>query len=371
VRLRSRSALIATALAGLCIAGCGSDGHAAHDARTTVRQPGGTRLIFAAQPPVDAAALSETIAVMRARLRGLGVDGAAVTAAGGRIEVTIPDSRNARAAQQQVGTPGRLALYDWETNVVGPDDRTAPDNAAVTGGQSAGTPGSGAAQSRYDALAQASRLPPRAGSASAATAAWYGVDARARAVLCGPASTKATAREACTNAGKRPTSYLQVPAGYVVVQAESDADDPKTVAAASDSYYILRDRPALTGADITDPEQETDQTTSEPTVVFDFTSAGRRKWQKLTRTIAERGTSALLPGVDPQQVANHFAIALDTKLISVPYIDPRENPHGIDGANGSQISGGFTLASARNLTNLLKTGALPLHLDLISTRTFK
>ena len=58
--------------------------------------------------------------------------------------------------------------------------------------------------------------------------------------------------------------------------------------------------------------------------------------------------------------------SLDNRLISVPRIDFQENPDGIDGSNGSQIEGGFTIDSAQNLSNLLKTGALPIKLKLIS-----
>src|SRR4029077_3261040 len=44
----------------------------------------------------------------------------------------------------------------------------------------------------------------------------------------------------------------------------------------------------------------------------------------------------------------------------------QQNPDGIDGSNGSEISGGFTIKSAQRLANLIKTGALPIRLDLIS-----
>ena len=60
-------------------------------------------------------------------------------------------------------------------------------------------------------------------------------------------------------------------------------------------------------------------------------------------------------------------MVLDNELISVPYIDFQQNPDGIDGANGSQIEGGFTITSAQNLANLLKSGALPIKLELISS----
>jgi hypothetical protein len=85
----------------------------------------------------------------------------------------------------------------------------------------------------------------------------------------------------------------------------------------------------------------------------------------MTRAIARRGVHELLPGVDSIQVANHFAIVLDNKLISVPYIDPSQNPHGIDSANGSQISGGYTIKSAQRLASLMATGPLPIKLELI------
>jgi SecD/SecF fusion protein len=57
---------------------------------------------------------------------------------------------------------------------------------------------------------------------------------------------------------------------------------------------------------------------------------------------------------------------LDNELVSTPYINYRENPDGIDGETGAQISGGFTLQSAQDLAKFLKIGALPIRLELIS-----
>ena len=44
----------------------------------------------------------------------------------------------------------------------------------------------------------------------------------------------------------------------------------------------------------------------------------------------------------------------------------RENPDGIDGSTGAQISGGFTIQSAQDLAKILQIGALPIKLELIS-----
>jgi SecD/SecF fusion protein len=332
---------------------------------------GGVQLVYEAQPTkyskVTTDSIQRTMDIMRQRIDNLGVAEPEIQRSGNnQIVVSLPDVKNANEAQQQVGTTAQLAFYDWEKNVIGPDGKTAPTDQNVTGGQSAGNPGVGAAQSQYDAIRQASRLPPKSDPSNTTSGLWYGVDDKARSVLCGPQNTKAAARDACANALKRPTSYVEVPEGYIVVQSESDSTDPRTVAAASDSYFILQDLPALRGTDIKNPEQNTDQGSGTPNVTFDFTKSGRKKWQTVTREIAQRGQSQLLPGVSSLTVANHFAIVLDNKLVSVPYIDPQQNPDGIDGSNGSEISGGFTIKTAQNLANLLKTGALPIHLELIS-----
>jgi len=58
---------------------------------------------------------------------------------------------------------------------------------------------------------------------------------------------------------------------------------------------------------------------------------------------------------------------LDNELVSTPFIDFQQNPEGIDARNGSQIEGGFTIQSAQELANVLKTGALPVQLELISS----
>jgi SecD/SecF fusion protein len=332
---------------------------------------GGVALVYEAQPTkfskVTSDSIQRTMDIMRQRIDNLGVAEPSLQRSGNnQIVVSLPDVQNADQAQQQVGTTAQLAFYDWEKSVIGPNGKPNPADPAVTGGQNAGNPGGGASQTQYEAIKEASKLPPTNEPNDTHSGLYYGVDDKAKTVLCGPQSTEAAARQACTNAGKHPTSIVKVPEGYIVVQAQSDSNNKNSVAAASNSYFILKDDPSLRGTDIKNPEQNTNSTTGQPTVTFDFTSAGRKKWQQTTREIAQRGAAKLLPGVPPQSVADHFAIVLDNKLISVPYIDPQQNPDGIDGSNGSEISGGFTIKTAQQLANLLKTGALPIHLELIS-----
>src|SRR3954452_7238671 len=334
---------------------------------------GGVSLVYEAQPTrfskVTSDSINRTIDIMRQRVDNLGVSEPEIQRSGNnQIEVSLPDVTNADQAQQQVGTTAQLAFYDWETSVLGKDGKPHPDEQAVTGGQTAGQPGAGT-MTQYDAVTAASKFKPTNEPDDTTTGLWYGVNDKTKTVLCGPQNSQADAEQSCANAGKRGAHFVKVPEGYIIVQAESDAGDKASVAAASDSYFILKDDPALRGTDIKNPEQNTDSGaggTGQPNVTFDFTDTGRKKWQTTTRAIAQRGSSKLLPGVDPRSVADHFAIVLDNKLISVPYIDPQQNPDGIDGSNGSEISGGFTIKSAQNLANLLKTGALPIHLELIS-----
>ena len=393
---RSRCLMTAAALAavGALAGGCGDQGRGESPAGTgsvtavktngdaggasTPARPGGVRLVYVAKrsrrATVSPASLRRTIAVMRRRVELLGVRGADIRRSGDdQIIVTLPDVGSADQAQQVVGTTANLGFYDWEASVLGPHGKRDPTDAVVTGGSSAGQPDAGT-QTFYEAVTRASKLEPTDEPDDTTTDLFYGVDRKARSVLCGPQGSKADARETCSKAGKEPTSIVKVPRGRLIVRAEADDGDKVLQAAASDAYYILNDDPALLGRDLEDPEQQTDDGpggSGQPDITFTFTAAGAQKWETMTRAIAKRGQSAASPGTDPRSVANHFAIIMDNKLISVPYIDPQQNPDGIDGANGSQISGGFTIKSAQRLAILIKTGALPIRLELISSSQVK
>jgi SecD/SecF fusion protein len=224
--------------------------------------------------------------------------------------------------------------------------------------------------SRYDAILTASKFKPTSEPDDTTDGLIYGVDEKAKKVVCGPQETEADLRETCENANRRPSKTLEVPRGYIIVKSEAEDGDEEAQALASDNYYILKDDPSLRGTDIKNPEQNFDNGTGgtgQPNVTFEFTGAGAKKWEQTTRQIVERGRNQFLPGSDPQSAFQHFAIVLDNELVSAPFIDFQQNPDGIDGRSGSEISGGFTIKSAQRLANLLKTGALPIRLELISS----
>ncbi|MGD0455645.1 MAG: hypothetical protein ABSB69_18825 [Solirubrobacteraceae bacterium] len=105
----------------------------------------------------------------------------------------------------------------------------------------------------------------------------------------------------------------------------------------------------------------------KPDVTFGFTSHGQSVFQRVTKEIAQRGQETQLPGVSKEAAQQHFAIVLDGQVITAPSIDYTKYPEGIDASQGSQISGGFTISSARNLANELRSGALPINLVLVSS----
>ena len=147
---------------------------------------------------------------------------------------------------------------------------------------------------------------------------------------------------------------LRVPVGYVVIEAAGSPFGRPT-----DGYYVLRALPTVGQDMITNPRQSTDPNTGARDVVFDFTASGRRYFAAVTATIARRGAAVSSLGNTLNQ---HFAIAVDNQLITVPYVDYKQYPDGISGSDGADITANFTKRSAQDLAILLRYGPLPVPL---------
>ncbi|MBR3148526.1 MAG: protein translocase subunit SecD [Alphaproteobacteria bacterium] len=102
----------------------------------------------------------------------------------------------------------------------------------------------------------------------------------------------------------------------------------------------------VSGDSLKNSEASFDQN-NMPVVTTEFDTSGARRFAKLTT----------------EHVNERFAIVLDDKVLSAPTI--REP---IPGGRG-QISGNFTLQSAKDLAVLLRSGALPAPLEVIEERT--
>ncbi len=129
---------------------------------------------------------------------------------------------------------------------------------------------------------------------------------------------------------------------------------PGTMCLPSDSHvdvnnepiqYLVKRRVMVAGDTLVDA-QGTFQD-AQPVVSFRFDAVGARRFGDVTR----------------KNVGQPFAIVLDRKVISAPVI--REP---ILGGNG-QISGNFTVESARDLAQQLRPGALPAPQTVLAERT--
>ena len=340
---------------------------------------GGVELTYEAKAtkntPITPEALDTSIEVMRKRIDQIGVAEPELLRTGEtQISVALPAVSNLGDAIRQVGTVAQLAFYDWEPVVIGPEGKPEPDNPTVTGGRNAGAVGS---ISLYEALQRAQKRPAKVEANNGREGSlFYGVDEKSKTVY-GKGSgsskrfgstTRAEALLTVPKALRAKAKVYEVKPNTVIVRAEQ----PDTAKEKTDNWFVLQDDVALQGKEIKNPEQQFDQGTGgsgAPNVTFEFTDKGRKIWQDVTREIADRGSRSvgILPGQTPEDANQHFAIVLDDELISTPYIDFRKNADGIDGRTGSQISGGFTITSAQDLADLLKSGALPLRLELIAS----
>jgi SecD/SecF fusion protein len=358
---------------------------------------GGIELVYQGEPTpqtpkVTQTALDNAVTIMRNRVDQLGVAEPSIQTSGGsQISVGLPNVKDTNRAKNEVGSTARLEFYDWEANVLTPKGKPAADllqqqdPAALA--LSSGTPGSPGAgsMSLYDAVNLASKQPSQPGndnarkgpeyylfgapgSAACATAArdqGKSPVPGAHCLLSGPDTSASDLQNAQLPAGVTLSmgQQLVVPPGTVVLQAadlsakkQTSFNDPNA------QFFVLKDHVSLFGSDITNPQQSTDQG-GNPDVTFGFTSNGGKAFQSVTAAIAKRGNILSPPG---QQLNQHFAVALDNKLVTVPSIDFKQYPDGITGGNGADITGGFTIQSAQDLATQLRLGALPIKLRLIS-----
>jgi SecD/SecF fusion protein len=342
---------------------------------------GGTELVYQGRPTPQSPTVGPTeidraIEIIRERTDKLGVSEPEIARIGqDEIDVGLPNVQNAQRAIQQIGTTAQLELYDFERNVIAPPHSNAPKKPVASPDPQ---PSVYEFPNLYEAVKFAGTQKPSCPHNECTTSGptLYLFDKNTHALLGGPAEKKGDLKLQQPNqqfpAGSQ---VLSVPQGTVVVQSDSVnptlGESPEQVS--SSPHYVLRDRPELNGTDITDPKPEFDPVTNQPNVTFQFTDAGRTAFQDVTRRIANRGRNTAPPGVigstAADQYSQHFAIVLDNKVFSAPIINFEDNPTGIDGRTGAQISGNFTIGTSQDLAQILQIGALPINLTLISQST--
>ncbi len=366
---------------------------------------GGVELVYQGKPSgqvkeVSGGDIDRSITIIRERIDELGVSEPEVSRLGNtEISVSLPDVTNAQRAIDQVGTTAQLYFFDWEPNLIGPEKVIGghpgvnPPQAALKASnkrwRDAGRDPteplaqqlvlSGAYPNAYQAAQLARKQEPQpCNDCTASTPRYYLFDQEPpHKLIAGPETSKHDLYVSPTGQ-KRPRDgiIVKVPVGTIVASESPSDSDGKVVPPEEfqPGWYAIRDRPSLSGTDITNPKQGFDQNNA-PNVTFDFTDQGRSAFQDVTRTIAQRGANSAaaagaIGSVSPDQAAalsGHFAVVLDNVVKTRPIINFAENPDGIDGRTGAEISGGFKdIGEAQDLATTLQIGALPINLKLIS-----
>ncbi len=360
---------------------------------------GGLELVYQGQPTGTATSVSgedidNSISIIEQRINKLGVSEPEVARLGtDEITVSLPGITDANRAAEQVGTTAQLYFFDWEKNLLGPElaigghpgqqPPEGPLKASEERWKEAGRDAksadnqqlifAGAYPTAYEAAKLASEQEPdeECANCTVAKPRYYLFDEKSPAEpLAGPELNKKDLYVSPT--GKKlpqDGTVVEIPAGTILVSEYPTDESGKLDKTAKPGWYALRDNPALSGTDITNPKQEYGEF-NEPNVTFGFTDKGRDAFHEITRQIAQRGQAQAIGPVSAEQAAQlsgHFAVILDNEVRTRPIINFSENPDGIDGRTGAQISGGFQdVGEAQDLATTLQIGALPISLKLIS-----
>jgi SecD/SecF fusion protein len=360
---------------------------------------GGVELVYQGTPTgevkeVSGEDIERSIEIIRERIDKLGVSEPEVARLGTtEISVSLPDVTNAQRAIEQVGTTAQLHFYNWEPNLIGREKKIGgipgreppakPLEEANEEWKAAGRSTSkrenqqlifsGAFPTPYAAVQLASEQKPVPDCTTCSTAKpryYLFGKAEPHKLIAGPEFSKEDLFISATGI-KRPHNGLvrKVPAGTIVVSEQpSDASGKPIEGIENAGWYALKDDPALSGTDITNPEEK--NVNGELAVVFEFTDKGRDAFQEVTRSIAQHGQAraiGLTSEEEAEKFSGHFAVVLDNEVKTRPIVNFAQNPDGIDGRLGAQISGGFSsIQDAQDLATFLQIGALPINLKLIS-----
>ena len=334
---------------------------------------GGLEVVLQAKPPrghvLTPDDMSISLNVIRTRLTGLGVSETVVTKQGSnQIVIEIPAVHDINRAAAIIGETAQLELYDLETSLVPPSIDASENPVSTTslyGLLTSVQSGQKGRPAQYYLFNSRTKLPV-AGPDDTLEGMKNDPAVRKLKPLKTVAAKKgATAVTLKTTPGF-PTGYqlLTVPAKRAVVTCDSvssvvcpgvNSAPPPGVT----YYYLFKHDltganpvPQMTGKDLklSGTQQDFDPN-GQVIVTMHFTGHGNKLFHQITRDEATRGQTLGTP--------QHFAIVLDGKLRSFPYIDYTQNPNGIDPAGGgAQITGLSSVSEAKGLALVLRSGAL-------------
>ncbi|MGZ6728273.1 MAG: protein translocase subunit SecD [Gaiellaceae bacterium] len=331
---------------------------------------GGLEVVLKAIPPknqqVTSDGMNTAISIMRNRVNPLGVSEPEIRKQGSnQIVIELAGVHDPAKAAKIIGTTGQLQFYDFENDAAGP---SSDGQGNVT-----------ADPNLYHLLQQV-----QSDAKSGTPSAYYLFDAKHR-VNGASADSRAHLLEAHPRLkGKLPKGWtvLAVPEHMTAVSCTATKTNGCAGAAqpAGTFYYLFKyfpNRGSNSIPEVNGKELKSSSISAQigtqagegnAFVTLGFNHQGNQKFQQITALEAANGQAAAdaagQGGASDQatvtRYAKHFAIVLDGKLQSTPFIDYKQNPNGVDPSiNGAEISNINSIGEAKTLALVLKSGALP------------
>lgn len=326
---------------------------------------GGTTITLKAEAePGKEGAVNETnmntaVGIIERRVNGLGVSEAEVQTQGKEnIIVNIPKGTNSEQAQKQVGTTARL-YFRPVLNVL-PAGPATPEPSGSPSASPSGAPGDKATDGEDKATAPSSS-PTTQGRAvtealKAPSPSPSGAASGQPENAQSPAPAPTPSGAAAGSALEKQFAALNCLDPKARANAGKDAQPGQpTVACGKNSIggwekYLLG--PAeVDGRDVDDAKGVLDPQRGIWIVQMDFTSAGAKKFAKITGKLSQQPSPM-----------NQFAIVLDGEVVSAPQVNQTLSAN-------AEISGSFDQQSAQDLGNILSYGALPLSFNVETVTT--
>ncbi|MGW5714549.1 protein translocase subunit SecD [Amycolatopsis sp. NPDC003865] len=339
---------------------------------------GGTRVTLTARTPDGGQPTRESLnqarQIIERRVNGIGVSGTEVLLDGNNVVITVPGEQGDQA--KNLGKTAKLGFRKVVANatqpVVPPQTTTPPP---ATGTPTSGAPTSGAPSSSKPPAASSSAPPssPAAGGGGAA-----GAPAQQQSTTPAPPSSSTTPPPASSQAPAPSDGSVDADTAKQIQAAKALRQDPKLIGAdgtpnqdlvakamasltcapnAKDAlegnddpklplvacgdhntYKYLLEPEFLPGTEIADATSGYDQQRGQWVVNLSFKGEGTKIWADFTS----------------KNVNQQAAFVLDTQVVSAPNIQVAI----LDG--NTQITGKFTQSEAKDLSDILKYGSLPL-----------
>ena len=332
---------------------------------------GGLEVTLKAIPPpgrkLQKTDIDRSLEIIRNRVDKLGTSEPVITKQGtDQISVELPGVTNTETARGIIGKTAKLELYDLQTAATGPS--ITPTTFQVN-----------ATDSIFKLLsaAQTKSLVQKNGEGGP----FYLFDRKAKKLVAGPQRTRKGLLKKLDGKVPEGDVVLGVPSKTVIITCGGSSVFCPGLGAPTPgqtAFYLFKydpdatePFPQMTGEDLklSGTRQDFDTQTGQAIVLMQFTNKGEDKFQAITRAEAQRGRQLFNiygQGGDPRNFFQSFAIVLDRELITAPVIDFDENPGGIGGTGGAQITGIDSVREAKNIALVLQTGALPVEFRTLS-----